>query len=145
MHEKTDATVVIRQMSDEGNVSWNSLITGHAENGLGKELDKCFQRMQLDYSLPDAMTCAGLKACGCIKDSTAGQEMYFLIMKIGLDLSPNIGDSLVDMCIKCGLIVEAHCVVHLLPTHTTVSWNILSQACLTMGSVKKYGNGGNET
>jgi pentatricopeptide repeat protein len=115
-------------------VSWNTLIAGYAENGLAEEALGCFQRMQMAKTLPDAMTCiASLKACGCIKHSTKGQEMHSLITRIGLDQALTVGNSLVDMYLKCGLLAEARCVFHMLQMHTTVSWNTIIAGLLEHG------------
>jgi pentatricopeptide repeat protein len=122
----TEAKAIFDGAKSRSLVSWNTLIAGYAENGLGEEALECFQHMQLGNTLPDAMTCiASLKACGCIKHSTEGQEMHSLITKIGLDLALTVGNSLVDMYLKCGLLAEARCVFHLLPTLSTVSWNTI--------------------
>ena len=84
-------------------VSWNTLITGYAEKGLGMESAKCFLHMQLDKTLPDATTFgASVKAFSSIKDSARGQEMHSLITKRGLVLALLVGNYLVEMYIKCG-------------------------------------------
>ena len=121
-----EAKAIFDSMQSRNLVSWNTLITGYAENGLGMESAKCFLHMQLDKTLPDATTfVASLKACSSIKDSTRGQEMHSLITKRGLDLALHVGNSLVEMYVKCGSLVEARCVFNLVPAHTTVSWNTI--------------------
>ena len=36
--------------------SWNSLITGYAQHGQGKEALKCFDKMRWEGHIPDAFT-----------------------------------------------------------------------------------------
>ena len=51
--------------------------------------------------------------------------MHSLITKRGLDLALLVGNSLVEMYVKCNSLVEAHCVFNLLPAHTTILWNTI--------------------
>ena len=90
------------------------------------ESAKCFLHMQLDKTLPDATTFgASVKAFSSIKDSARGQEMHSLITKRGLVLALLVGNSLVEMYVKCNSLVEVPCVFNLLPAHTMVSWNTI--------------------
>eukprot|EP00250_Pteridium_aquilinum_P029183 c38703_g1_i1 orf=2-337(+) len=88
-------------------VSWTALIGGYAEHGLGEESLSCFEEMQHKGASPDAGTfvCC-LKACGSIKASDKGRDLYAKVARVGLDRDLFVGSTLVDMFAKCGLLAE---------------------------------------
>ena len=107
--------------------SWNSLIVQFAKGGEGLEALVCFQQMQEEGISPDAVTlvCV-LKACGNTRAVNKGQEIYAKIVKEGL-LENNriVGNALVDMYGKCGLLEKAREVFEDLPVQDVFSWTTL--------------------
>eukprot|EP00250_Pteridium_aquilinum_P000608 c10722_g2_i1 orf=2-241(+) len=56
-------------------VAWTALIGGYVGHEHGEEALQCFQRMQLDGILPDAIAFVlSLKACTSIRAIDKGQE-----------------------------------------------------------------------
>ncbi|KAI5080205.1 hypothetical protein GOP47_0005684 [Adiantum capillus-veneris] len=118
-------------------VSWNTLISGYAEHGLGDEALKCFGQMQLEGNSPDAITCVCcLKVCGKMVAINKGQEIHAEVERLAL-LQANhyVGSTLVDMYGKCGLLAKAKEVFLRLPCQDVVAWNAL------LGCHAEYGNG----
>ena len=66
-----------------------------------------------------------LKACGHAEDIEQGWWIHDLIIRIGLESDPAIGNSLVDMYSKCNDINEARTMFDVLSSHNVVSWNAL--------------------
>ncbi|KAI5058728.1 hypothetical protein GOP47_0026898 [Adiantum capillus-veneris] len=108
-------------------VLWNTLIAGYAENGLGNEALGCLEQMHLEGVLPDAVTfLLSLKACGSIGQCDLGQELHAEVERKGiLGSDPNLGNTLVDMYTKCGLLDLAQEVFDKLPLKDVVSWTAL--------------------
>ncbi|KAH7286167.1 hypothetical protein KP509_33G061000 [Ceratopteris richardii] len=123
-------------------ISWNALITGYAEHEYGEEVLKCLEKMFLDGIFPNIVSLVcGLKACASIGAIAKGIELHGEIMRIGyLDQDDLIGNSLVDMYAKCGLLMAAQEVFDLLPTRDVVSWNSLITGYVHFGEGKSVFN-----
>ena len=108
-------------------VSWTSLIGGYADHGYGEEALNFLEEMKYTGILPNAATfVCSLKACGAIGSSSKGQEIHLEVCRQKL-LSKNIrvGNALVDMYAKCGLLSEAQKVFNKIPDRNIITWTSL--------------------
>ncbi|KAI5056072.1 hypothetical protein GOP47_0029593 [Adiantum capillus-veneris] len=107
--------------------SWNALIAGYAEHGKGEQALKCYELMQRDGVFPDVVTFAcALKACGNVKAVAKGEKIHDEVAKSGwLCQNLALGNALVGMYAKCGVLVKARQVLEELPMRNVVSWNAL--------------------
>ena len=90
-------------------LTWNGLIAGYAEHGLGDEALSYFGWMQDEGLSPDSITFVCLlQACGSIGAAEKGEEIHAKVDRQGL-LGKNIviGTALVDMYGKCGELLKA--------------------------------------
>ena len=120
-------------------VSWNALIVGYAQNGLGEEALSFFCRMRDEHITPDAFTfsCV-LKACADVGALEMGQEIHVEVSKQGLvERDIVLGTTLVDMYAKCGLFKKAQEVFKALPGEDIVSWNAIMAAYVQVGQARK--------
>lgn len=108
-------------------VLWTALITGYVEQGLCHEALSCFNEMQLEGMLPDPVTyvCC-LKACGLLGNVDKGLEMHSDVVMKGFDENLILGNTLIDMYAKFGLLADARQVFEKLPKRDIVSWNALA-------------------
>ena len=108
-------------------ISWSTLIAAYVQEGQGDEALNCFLRMQRDGFSPNDVTfILVLKACGSIKAIDQGIQIHDEIVRRGLlERSIVLGNTLVDMYAKCGLLTKAHEVLLELPVRDIVSWNAL--------------------
>ncbi|KAH7294635.1 hypothetical protein KP509_27G010800 [Ceratopteris richardii] len=115
-----------------GVVIWTSLIAGYAQLELGQEALKCFDCMQSEGIKPNSITWAStLKACGSVRAAKIGSDIHAEINKKGVlkdDLV--LGNALIDMYVKCGVLDKAQKVFDELPVHDVVSWNALIAGCV---------------
>lgn len=119
-----EGQVVFDCLPSQSLVSWNTLISGYAEHGLGRQSLNCYNLMQVEGTLPDVATfICTLKACGNVKEINMGRQLHANIIKMGLEFASFVGNSIVDMYAKCGSLVEAQHVFDLLPERSIVSWN----------------------
>ena len=115
-------------ISSRNTVLWTSLIAGYAQHGYGEEALVCFECMQEEGFLPDVVTFLSvLRACGSLGYAHKGKRIHALIVKKDGVLEKNviIGNALVDMYVKCGLLAKAREVLEVLPIRNLVSWSAL--------------------
>ncbi|KAH6559573.1 hypothetical protein KP509_1Z003200 [Ceratopteris richardii] len=107
-------------------VSWNTLLCGYVAFEYGEETLKFFDQMQFERITPNVVTyIAVLKACGLLKAIDRGHEIHFEIQGKGLHHEDLIGNALIDMYVKCGLLGKAEEVFDNLSSRTEVSWTLL--------------------
>lgn len=131
MYAKCSLLAEAQQLFDDISVrdaiSWNSLISGFAENGCGMEAIRCFEQMQLECILPNSVSFAcTLKACGDIGATLKGEEIHARVERKGvLAKDAIVATALVDMYAKVGLLVNAQEVFDKLPIRDVATWNAL--------------------
>ena len=108
-------------------VSWNILVTAYAHHEHGDEALKCFAQMRKEGFLPDVVTFSSvLKACSDVGSLEKGEEIHIEVRKQGLlENSTVIGNALIDMYAKCGIMAIAHEVFDHLVIQNIVSWTTL--------------------
>ncbi|KAH7290637.1 hypothetical protein KP509_30G057500 [Ceratopteris richardii] len=108
-------------------ISWNMLIAGYVEHGFYEEALKYLDDMQLQGVYPDSITFIySLKACN--SEATVDKAKYIhteLERKNLLETEPVVGNALVDIYCKIGLLRRAHEVFDVLPARDHFSWNTL--------------------
>eukprot|EP00250_Pteridium_aquilinum_P008158 c17724_g1_i1 orf=1-972(-) len=121
------AKQVFDKLTKRDVVSWNVLITGYVNHGLGKEALDCFQQMQLQGVRPNAVTfICSLQACGMMGSTEKGTEIHAEVERKGLLESDHlVGSTLVDTYAKCGCLGKAQEVFDALPVRNVVSWTAL--------------------
>ena len=127
--EIEEAQEVFEKLPIRNIVSWNTLISGYTLCSRNHEALDCFKRMIRDDGFtPNAVTflCV-LKACGSTGLLEAGQQIHQMVTAQRGLLRKNVklGNALVDMYAKCGMIHKAQEVFHDLPVHDVISWNSL--------------------
>ncbi|KAH7421346.1 hypothetical protein KP509_13G052000 [Ceratopteris richardii] len=108
-------------------VSWSTLIAGYAEHGQYEQALNSYHCMQLEGLSPDVitLTCM-LKACANTRQNDKGEQIHDEIIRQGLlDTDVVLGNTLVDMYIKCGAFAKAERLLRELPIRDVVSWSAL--------------------
>ncbi|KAI5079033.1 hypothetical protein GOP47_0006704 [Adiantum capillus-veneris] len=121
-----EAQEVFDQLPNRTLVSWNSLIAGFVEHGLGDDALDHLEQMQLEGMSPNASTLnCSLKACGLVGSSIRCQEVHTDIVVKGLERAELISNTLVDVYAKCGLLVDAHYAFGRPGVRNVISWTAL--------------------
>jgi pentatricopeptide repeat protein len=120
-------------------ISWNALISGYSQQGLGDEALEVFEQMKHEQFIPNAVTyvCV-LDACSSIGYLVMGEEIHLEMLKKGLlhkDIT--LGNALVDMYGKCGQVERSQQVFDELPEQDVVSWNSLLDGYAQVGQGQK--------
>ncbi|XP_024526617.1 pentatricopeptide repeat-containing protein At5g16860-like [Selaginella moellendorffii] len=129
---------VFESMRVRSVVSWNCIILGLAENGLGRQALSFYARMRDENFAPDTVTfIAALKACGSLGDMQAGTKIRLEIVSAGLEKDAATANSLVDFYGKCGSMGEALEVFESMEKKSTVSWNALMDGYSRQGDYER--------
>jgi pentatricopeptide repeat protein len=127
-----DARQVLDEMPERDVVSWNSLITGFALHGRGKEALQLFEQMQLLDIKPNNTTFIGiLSACSHAGLVDEGWQ-YFYSMNRDNCITPTAGHyaCMVDLLARAGCLKEAEEFIDEMPFKLdAVAWGSLLGAC----------------
>ena len=111
---------VFKEMSDRDVVTWNTMISGSAQNGYFDDAFEFFEAMRDEGCKPDKVTyvCI-LNACSSLEQ---GRVLHSDIVKAGFELDVRVGTALVNMFSKIGSVEDAIQVFEKLPQRNVVSW-----------------------
>ncbi|KAK2993712.1 hypothetical protein RJ640_003711 [Escallonia rubra] len=131
---------VFYMMTDKDNVSWNSMISAHAQHGQGKEAVHCFEAMQDACGVkPDTATfTAVLSACshtGLVDDGT--RIFNSMVNKYGFEPGVDHFSCLVDLLGRAGYLDAAEKLISDKNIHigTNIWWTLFS-SCAAHGNLK---------
>ncbi|KAH7429006.1 hypothetical protein KP509_09G027000 [Ceratopteris richardii] len=107
-------------------VAWNALAAGYAEHGCGEDALQLLEKMESQGVSPNAVTyLCSLKACSSMGAVDKGRDIHVEVERRGLLEKELIGNTLVNMYAKCGLLTIAHQVFCNLKFQNVVSWTAL--------------------
>ncbi|WOK99008.1 hypothetical protein Cni_G07720 [Canna indica] len=134
----TLAERIFSEMPCHDSVTYNTLISGHAQNGNSKNAIQVFEWMQHVGFRPDAVTIAALlTACGSIGDIQRGKQLHSYVFKAGLSSDYIIEGSVLDLYVKCADIETAHEFLNTTDRENVVLWNVMLVAYGQMGDLRK--------
>jgi pentatricopeptide repeat protein len=114
------------EVPEQGEVLWNSLITGYAQNGHGEETLKHFFQMQWAGLKANHFTFGSvLKACSSVANPEHGKRIHSFIIKTGFESDILVGSAIVDMYAKCGVTEDARTMFYKMPERNVVTWNTI--------------------
>lgn len=103
-----DAQELFLKMPERNTVSWNTLITALVRNGQEEKALGVYDAMVLEGLVPTHFTLASVfSACGALLAVEHGRKCHGLVIKIGLEENMYVGNALLCMYAKCGLIRDA--------------------------------------
>ncbi|KAK6118418.1 hypothetical protein DH2020_047835 [Rehmannia glutinosa] len=127
-----DGYTVFKRMPGRDVVSWNAMISGLSQNGLGFEAIELFEEMQLEGAKPDDVTFVNiLSACSHMGLVDRGWE-YFQSMSTKFNIVPKVEHyaCMVDILGRAGKLNEAKEFIETANIdHGLYLWRILLSAC----------------
>ncbi|KAH7442797.1 hypothetical protein KP509_02G002600 [Ceratopteris richardii] len=121
-----EATDIFEKLSVRNIVTWNCLFAGYADYGACTEVFQSLERMTVDGIQPDIVTLVSiLKVCANRGLITVGQTIHLELTKKGKEMNPYAGNVLVDMYVRCSLVLEAQNVFNRMPHRDYISWTTL--------------------
>ncbi|KAK7282306.1 hypothetical protein RIF29_10976 [Crotalaria pallida] len=126
------ARLMFSNMKERNVVSWNALIAGYTQNGENEEAVSLFLLLKRECIWPTHYTFGNLlNACANLADLKLGRQAHTHILKHGLRFSSGeesdifVGNSLIDMYMKCGLVEDGCLVFEQMAERDNVSWNAM--------------------
>lgn len=108
-------------------ISWNTLITGYAQNGLASEAIDAYNMMEeCGKVVPEQGTWVSiLPAYSHLGALQQGMKIHGRLIKNRLYLDVFVGTCLIDMYGKCGRLDGAMSLFYEIPRETSVPWNAI--------------------
>eukprot|EP01018_Ginkgo_biloba_P013181 Gb_21046 [translate_table: standard] len=124
-----DARLVYDKISQRNLISWNSMITGYSQQGLGEEALKLFYQMHMAGMKIDEFAFDSiLGVCADLTSMEQGKQVHGYIIKSGFDSDVVLGSTLIDMYAKCGNIEEARLIFDIVSQKDVVLWTVMVTA-----------------
>ncbi|TXG49218.1 hypothetical protein EZV62_025093 [Acer yangbiense] len=119
-----EAYKMFDRMPERDLVSWNTIISGYAQNGLARMALELVVRMHEEGRRPDLVTIVSiLPAVANIRSLRIGKAVHGYVMRAGLESFVNISTALIDMYSKCGSVGTARFIFDGMGNRNVVSWN----------------------
>ncbi|KAI5060707.1 hypothetical protein GOP47_0025127 [Adiantum capillus-veneris] len=122
-----DADKVFNSLSNPDVYMWSAIILAHTNAGQGSKAIELYRSMLQRQGLrPDAhMFVAVLKACAATAASREGKLVHAHTIESSVELVLHVGNTLIDMYVRCGCLEDAHMVFEKMPKRDVVTWNVL--------------------
>ncbi|KAI5060613.1 hypothetical protein GOP47_0025033 [Adiantum capillus-veneris] len=118
-----EAEFTFKGLAHKNEHSWTSLILWHARGGHLQHAFDLYQKMQENGIHPSSFTLVALlKSCANSRDITGGRQMHVDVVQKGFDTDTFVGNTLIDMYVKCKLTAEAWEVLNGIVTRDVVLW-----------------------
>uniref|UniRef100_A0A7N0UGJ7 Uncharacterized protein n=1 Tax=Kalanchoe fedtschenkoi TaxID=63787 RepID=A0A7N0UGJ7_KALFE len=127
-----DARMVFMKMTERNIVSWNALIAGYTQKGENEEALGLFLLLKRESVWPTHYTFGNLlNACANLADLQLGRQAHAHVLKHGFRFQSGpesdifVGNSLLDMYVKCGSVEDGYRLFEKMVERDYVSWNAL--------------------
>ncbi|CAN0920655.1 Pentatricopeptide repeat-containing protein At4g13650 [Linum grandiflorum] len=120
------AEQVFSQLQQKDGVSYNSLISGLAQQGFSDRALDLFEKMQLEGLDPDCVTVASvLSACASTGAFVMGKQLHSYALKAGMSADIIIEGALLDLYVKCSDMKTAQEFFFTTENDNVVLWNVM--------------------
>uniref|UniRef100_A0A5B7C1U0 Pentatricopeptide repeat-containing protein n=1 Tax=Davidia involucrata TaxID=16924 RepID=A0A5B7C1U0_DAVIN len=126
------ARLMFTKMMERNVVSWNALIAGYTQSGDNEEALGLFLLLKRESVWPTHYTFGNLlNACSNLADLKLGRQAHTHVLKHGFCFQSGpesdifVGNSLIDMYMKCGSVEDGNCVFKNMAERDCVSWNAM--------------------
>ncbi|XP_074276488.1 pentatricopeptide repeat-containing protein At4g13650-like [Silene latifolia] len=127
-----DAHKMFLEMPEKNIVSWNSVITGYAQNGFSKEAILLFHQIEKCNFLPNSVTFVGVLLACCHAGLVQEGRHYYQLMTSHFGISPSIEHCtcMVNLLGRSGYVAEAEEFLRNSPyKEELVIWKSLLASC----------------
>ncbi|XP_057495386.1 LOW QUALITY PROTEIN: pentatricopeptide repeat-containing protein At3g49740-like [Actinidia eriantha] len=129
---------IFSDMSPKNLISWNTVISSLLLNGFAVQGLKQLSLMLLSGLRPNAYTLSiVLSICACISSLRHGKQVHGYLLRQGLFSETLLGNALITMYAKSGVLDSSLRVFNTMIDKDTVSWNSLISAYAQHGEGKR--------
>ncbi|KAH7422197.1 hypothetical protein KP509_13G095900 [Ceratopteris richardii] len=122
--ESQKVFLMFKRMFERTTASWNALIARHMESGNIDDALYSYDQMHSDsIALDELNFVCCLRTCGNAGSLTRGEDIYSDVLLKGLECDDFVGNTVIDMYSKCGLLEEAEFLLNKLSLQIVYSWN----------------------
>ncbi|KAJ0969526.1 hypothetical protein J5N97_022403 [Dioscorea zingiberensis] len=130
----SDAKRVFDEVEDKDLITWNSMISGFAQNSYVDEVLKLLSAMRIENFEPDDFTFAStLAACANTITVEHGRQVHSLILKSEQEMDAAVANALITMYSRAGREKEAEKVFSKLTVKNVISWTAMIGAYIQCG------------
>lgn len=123
------AYILFSETNFKNPISWNSMISGFHINGFREHGLRLFAEMLISRLTPDVYTLSiVLNICANISDFRHGKEVHGYILKFHYFPETSLGNALIALYAKCGVLDWSQKVFELMIHKDVVSWNSMISA-----------------
>ncbi|KAL4034158.1 hypothetical protein IC575_007284 [Cucumis melo] len=124
-----EAKSFFEEMPEKNLLTLTVMISGLAQNGFGDEGLKLFKQMRLNGFKPCDFAFAGaLTACSVLGALENGRQLHAQLVHLGYESSLSVGNAMISMYARCGVVEAAESVFVTMPSVDLVSWNSMIAA-----------------
>lgn len=129
-----EAGMIFERLPRRNVISWSAFIAGSAENGQNLKALLLFEQMQQQGVLPDKITfiCI-LKACSSPAYLEYGRQIHRQVDECGFGTDMFLGNTLIDMYVKCESLEDARILSNRLPEQNLVTCSLLIGGYIQQG------------
>ncbi|XVF82088.1 hypothetical protein PTKIN_Ptkin16aG0015900 [Pterospermum kingtungense] len=121
-----DAEFVLKEMLETDLISWNSMMTCYLRGGRSLDAIKLLLKMlQMEKTINYVTFMTALAACSNSEFIDEGKILHALVILTGMHENLVVGNALVTMYAKSGMMVEAEKVFQMMSKRNEVTWNSL--------------------
>ncbi|XP_029148095.2 pentatricopeptide repeat-containing protein At3g16610-like [Arachis hypogaea] len=137
-HHLSYARKIFDRMKQKNEICWSAMIGGYVACDFMTNALALFDEMVHVYELnPTPVTLASiLRACAKLTDLNKGQSLHCYMIKSGMDLDTTVGNSLISIYAKCGMMEDAVGFLEEI-VKDTVSYSGIMSGCVQNGHAEK--------
>lgn len=138
-HHLSYAQKIFNSINQKNEICWSAMIGGYVFCDSMKDAVVLYDEMVCIYGLnPTPITLATiLRACAKLTDVNKGKSLHCYMIKSGIDLDTTVGNSLISMYAKCGIMDDAVGFLDEMITKDSVSYNAIISGCVQNGYAEK--------
>ncbi|GAU12276.1 hypothetical protein TSUD_141840 [Trifolium subterraneum] len=138
-HHLSYARKIFNTVNQKNEICWTAMIAGYVLHHSMPDALALYDDMLCIYNLnPTPATLATvLRACAQLTDLKKGKNLHCHMIKSGIHLDTTVGNSLISMYAKCGIMDDAAAFLDEMASKDPVSYSAIISGCVQNGYAEK--------